>query len=305
MTDTAISTKYKGRFAPSPTGPLHLGSLIAATGSYLQARQHKGTWRVRIDDIDPEREVPGASDDILRTLECYGFEWDGPVIYQRQQLERHQTSLSSLAQTDRLYACTCSRKLINEQANALGQAGVYPGTCRHQTQPVEQPHALRVNTLGAEIIFQDSIQGQQRYSLETCGGDFVVRRADGFIAYQLATAIDDCAEGYTEIVRGADLLDSTPRQIFIQNLLGLHSPAYCHLPVLVDAEGNKYSKQTYAEPLSRKTPSRYLWTVMHFLGQEPPLELRNTSLTELWGWAVQSWKIKAVPVKKNLSLADI
>ena len=221
---------YRGRFAPSPTGPLHFGSLIAATGSYLQSRHQQGEWHLRIEDIDPPREIPGAKDNILRTLETYGFEWDGEIIYQSQRLDIYQDYLERLIDEQQTFACTCSRKDINQLLAKTGMH-VYPGTCRDKTGVAGGQYAYRVIAKDKNITFNDQLQGLQSFEVQTEIGDFVVKRADGLFSYQLAVAVDDGSMGITEVVRGSDLLTSTPRQIYLQQLLKLYTPCYIHLPV--------------------------------------------------------------------------
>jgi len=305
MKDTLDNnTAYRGRFAPSPTGPLHFGSLIAATGSYLQARHQQGEWHLRIEDIDPPREIPGATDSILKTLDAYGFEWDGEVIYQSQRLDIYQKYLNQLAKDHYTFPCTCSRKDIN-QLLTKSSTPVYPGTCRNRTDVTGEQVAYRVIAQDEVVTFHDPLQGKQSVHLQTEIGDFVVKRADGLFSYQLAVAIDDGSMGISEVVRGSDLLDSTPRQIYLQQLLGLKTPDYIHLPVATNAEGQKLSKQTYASALDTTNPVSVLWQVLKILGQSPPHELGNTSLSELWQWAIANWNMQTVPRTSSFIVNDI
>ena len=293
------SHTYRGRFAPSPTGPLHFGSLIAALGSYLQARHQHGQWLVRIEDIDPPREMPGASDDILRTLEAYGFEWDEEVTYQSRRSDVYLDGLAQLRHEGVVYPCTCSRQMIA----AAVQHGplIYPGTCRSQHHHEGKPHALRVLTDNSQIIFMDLIQGNQTVNLEQEIGDFVVRRSDGLFSYQLAVAMDDVLQAISQVVRGADLLDSTPRQIHLQQLLGCSAPEYAHLPVATNVHGEKLSKQTFAAALDKTAPVPTLCSAMRFLGHPPPAQLEHTKLTDFWNWAMSHWHLDAVPRKQAIS----
>lgn len=292
---------YIGRFAPSPTGPLHFGSLLAALASCLEARQQDGQWLVRMEDIDPPREVTGAADLILRTLEHYGFTWDGPVRYQSRRDEAYRAALDELQHSGALYACRCSRRETLEAAAAANlPPGVYPGTCRGEGYTVSGPGALRVRTDGAVIEFTDRLQGTQRQALEREVGDFVVRRADGLWAYQLAVVVDDADQSITHIVRGSDLLDSTPRQIHLQHLLGLPTPRYLHLPVAVNAAGEKLSKQTFAPALPMDNPLPPLWQALAFLGQQPPTELLEGDIAALWRWAVAHWNTAAIPALRAI-----
>ena len=278
-------TEVRGRFAPSPTGPLHFGSLVAAIGGYLSARARDGAWVVRIEDLDPPREQPGAADDILRTLECYGFEWDGPVWYQSMRHAAYEEALATLLRSGALYACGCTRKEIADSSTRGIEGPAYPGTCRSGLGPGRSPRALRVRTDGALIEFVDRLQGTQRSRMETDIGDFVVKRADGLFAYQLAVVVDDAAQGITEVVRGADLLHSTARQIHLQRLLGLPTPAYAHLPIVLNAAGEKLSKQTLAPALPCAEPVPVLWQALRFLGMDPPPQWREAALAELWSAA--------------------
>lgn len=288
---------YVGRFAPSPTGPLHFGSLVAAAGSFLRARTMGGRWLVRIEDIDPPREVPGATDAILHALEAFGLEWDGPVLYQSHHLEVYQEALDSLLRRGLAFPCTCSRKDI---AQTAGPSGVYPGTCRNRRSLPHGPHAIRIMVGDKVVEFEDLLQGPQRQDLARDVGDFVVRRADGFFAYQLAVVVDDAFQGVTEVVRGADLLDSTPRQIHLQHLLGLPTPDYLHLPVAVDAAGDKLSKQTHAPPLDPAQPLPAILKALRFLGLDPDPALADAALAEVWAWAIACFDLTRLPHRLTL-----
>jgi len=284
---------YRGRFAPSPTGPLHFGSLVAAVGSYLEAKKHQGQWLLRMEDLDPPREMPGAADGILAALEAYGFEWDGPVLFQSRRSEAYEAALTELEQAGHLYPCACTRKEIADSALQGIEGPVYPGTCRNGLHGRE-PRAWRVRTTMDATAFDDALQGHQSQNLERDIGDFVLKRADGLYAYQLAVVVDDAAQDITHVVRGADLLASTPRQIWLQRLLGLPTPHYVHLPVAVNRRGEKLSKQTLAVPLDLKMPAPALWQALNFLGQHPPPELCE-DLPALWHWAKACWQLEAVP----------
>src|SRR5882672_12071788 len=238
--------RYRGRFAPSPTGPLHLGSLVAAVGSFLEARTHSGEWLVRMEDLDPPRVVPGAADDILRTLRACGMEWGGTVVYQSTRHDAYHSALHRLREKGLVYPCACSRREIADSAIAGVEGLVYTGTCRASLPAGKAARALRIGTRGAQVAFDDALQGHNAHDVERDFGDFVLYRADDVFAYQLAVVVDDAEQGITDIVRGADLLASTPRQIYLQQLLGLPRPRYAHLPVAVDAMGEKLSKQTFA-----------------------------------------------------------
>lgn len=289
------SKPYRGRFAPSPTGPLHFGSMVAAVGSFLEARHRGGEWLVRMEDLDPPREVPGAGDDILRTLEAFGLNWDGEVVYQSRRQALYEEALEKLRARGALYACACSRREIADSSMSGVDGLVYPGTCRAGIAPGRAPRAWRVKVDGQKIEFIDAIQGRMIRDLAADFGDFVVRRADGFFAYQLAVMVDDAAQGITAIVRGADLIESTPRQIHLQRLLGLPTPDYLHLPVALNAQSEKLSKQTLAAPLDATRPLPALLQVMRFLGQDVPGELMEGSIEDFWRWAVGNWDVGRVP----------
>jgi len=290
-----MAAPYRGRFAPSPTGPLHFGSLIAAAGSYLEARAHGGAWLVRMEDLDPPREMPGAAGLILQTLETYGFEWNGPVLYQSQRSEAYEAALETLKANNQLYPCTCTRKEIADFAVQEGIEGaVYAGTCRTGLHG-RAARAWRVRTTQQAISFDDAVQGYQSQILECDIGDFVLKRADGLYAYQLAVVVDDATQDITHAVRGADLLDSTPRQIWLQRLLGLPTPHYAHLPIAANVAGEKLSKQTRAQSLPLDDPSPWLWRALQFLGQNPPPELTQAPLAALWQWAHGNWHLATVP----------
>jgi len=283
-------SRYRGRFAPSPTGPLHFGSLVAAVGSYLDARHHHGIWLVRMEDLDTPRCVPGAADDIMRTLAAFGLHSDEPVIYQSQRTAAYDEALQRLQDIGVAYPCCCTRKEISDSA-LLGIEGVvYPGTCRHGIPAGREGRAWRVRTDNKTIGFDDALQGRISQHLESEVGDFVVKRADGLFAYQLAVVVDDAHQGITHVVRGADLLASTPRQIHLQGLLGLPTPHYMHLPVAVNETGEKLSKQTLAEAVDTAQPVAALWRALSFLRQHPPQALRKVNLEALWAWARQNWR---------------
>ena len=277
---------YKTRFAPSPTGPLHFGSLVAALGSFLEARARGGEWHVRIDDLDPPREEPGAAAAILRTLEAYGLHWDGEVIYQSTRTEAYKAALGTLLSKGAAFACGCSRKEI-AAAGRRGPAGwIYPGTCRRGLPPGRRGRSVRVAVEGAVTTFEDAACGPVSIDLEAELGDFVIRRADGLFAYHLACVVDDAAAGFTHVVRGRDLLSCTPPQIHLQRLLGLPTPEYLHLPLAVNAAGEKLSKQTHAPPLDDTRPGPAMVEALQLLGLHPPDHLRRASPEEILAWAL-------------------
>lgn len=294
---------YCGRFAPSPTGPLHFGSLVAAVGSYLEARRHGGIWYLRMEDVDQPRCQSGAADDILQTLEMFGFAWDGPVEYQSRRTESYREALESLRCNGLIFPCACSRRELSDSGLAQ-QAGdgaqIYPGTCRAGLPAGKSARSWRLRAADEVIACEDAVQGRIEQNLAREVGDFILLRADGCFAYQLAVVVDDANQGVTHVVRGADLLDSTPRQIALQRSLGLPTPAYAHLPVAVNAAGEKLSKQTRAAPLNCARPQTELCRALAFLGQQPPAELRHATLSELWQWAQASWCLTRVPRQQSL-----
>lgn len=259
--------EYVGRFAPSPTGPLHFGSLVAALASYLEARAAKGKWLLRMEDLDKARAQPGAADDILRALERLGLEWDAPLLVQSARLERYRAALDELTRRGLAYPCSCTRKELEDSALAIDGARIYPGTCRRGLAAGKAARALRLRTHGAPIGFADAIQGWIEQRVEQEVGDFVLLRADGIVAYQLAVVVDDMDQGVTDVVRGADLLDSSARQIHLQRLLGARTPRYAHVPVALNAAGGKLSKQAGARPLDLSDPQAELARARRFLGQ--------------------------------------
>lgn len=278
---------YVGRFAPSPTGPLHFGSLLAAVASYLQAKSRQGRWLLRIEDIDPPREQRGATERIVQALERYGFEWDGDIIYQSASRPAHDRAVQALLDAGHAYPCGCSRRqLADVPRSSLGT--IYPGTCRNGTDAPET--AIRVRTTDESIVFNDQLQGRQENRLETDSGDFIIRRRDGLIAYHLAVVVDDAQERVSEIVRGIDLMDSTPRQIWLQQLLGFHTPTYMHIPVATHPDGDKLSKLTGATEIPLENVSATLLEALRALRQSPPAELDACSLTDVWQWAVRNWR---------------
>jgi len=282
------SAPYRGRFAPSPTGPLHLGSLIAALASWLDARHCGGTWLVRMEDLDPPREEPGAARRILDSLQRHGLSWDGDVMWQGARGAAYAEALETLAAGGHLFRCDCTRQM-------LGPGGACAGHCRDRQAEIASPWAMRVAVpADCRIEFRDRLQGLQVSALGRELPDFVVRRKDGLDAYQLAVVVDDTKQGITDVVRGSDLLDSTPRQIFLQQLLGLGAPRYCHLPVITNSQGQKLSKQNRAPALDDGRPADNLRRALHFLQQEaPPAQLRDVG--DLLAFAARHWDLRRVP----------
>ncbi|MCT7654838.1 tRNA glutamyl-Q(34) synthetase GluQRS [Oceanimonas sp. NS1] len=280
---------------PSPSGPLHFGSLIAALGSYLQARSLTGRWRVRIEDLDPPWEVPGAADDILRTLDAFGLYWDGELVYQSRRHGRYQEILDDWASRGLTYHCHCTRKQI------AAAGGLYTGHCRELGLP-GQDAAVRLKMTAPVYRFHDRLQGEVCVAERLAEEDFIVRRRDGLYAYNLAVVIDDMDAGITEVVRGADLLEPTVRQIALFRLLGAPEPGWLHLPLAVYQGRHKLSKQNHAPPLDNRTPGPALWQALAFLGQQPPVELFGAGAAELLAWAVPNWRLDRVPKGPQIAL---
>jgi glutamyl-Q tRNA(Asp) synthetase len=282
---------YVGRFAPSPTGPLHFGSLVAAVASYLDARSHGGRWHVRIEDIDAPRTVPGAAESILATLVAMGFAWDGLVEWQGERLTRYAQALATLESLGAAYRCRCSRKEIFDSGLAGIEGFVYPGTCRDARVGVDETSAVRVLAGDDAVRFEDRLQGSISQRIGTEIGDFIVKRRDGLFAYQLAVVVDDGDLGVTDVVRGADLLLSTPRQIRLQHLLGLPTPRYLHVPVATRG-GQKLSKQTLAKEIDAADGEAQLARALAFLGQEPAVAGGAKRILEI---AATRWDIARIP----------
>ncbi|SEQ42220.1 glutamyl-Q tRNA(Asp) synthetase [Ectothiorhodospira magna] len=286
---------YVGRFAPSPTGPLHRGSLVAALISFLDARTHQGIWRVRIEDLDPPREQPGAAASILRTLDAHALYWDGDVLYQSTRRAAHAEAIATLQQMGWAYACGCTRREIAAAGNMGREGPIYPGTCRHGLPPGRRPRALRVRTHNDPIHFHDRCHGLVSQCLGQEIGDFIIRRADGLTAYQLAVVVDDAFQGITHVVRGSDLLDSTTRQIHLQHLLGLPTPVYLHHALVLGHSGDKLSKQTHAPAVNTATPLANLVQAMAFLGLPRPENWQDATPTSLLNHALAHWSPPGAP----------
>lgn len=281
-------TPYIGRFAPTPSGYLHFGSLVAALASYLDARAVGGRWLLRMEDLDPPREVPGAHAAILQTLEQYGLEWDGEVLYQSQRHEAYREVVQRLFSQGLAYACTCSRKQLE------GSAGIYPGTCRNAGHsPQDASIRLRVPELSYRL--DDRVQGRFEQHLGRESGDFVIQRRDRLYAYQLAVVLDDAWQGVTDVVRGADLLDSTPRHLYLQELLGLRQPRYLHVPLIIQPDGHKLGKSYRSPPLLGSEAGPLLLRASRALGHQPAAGLRGAPPGEILDWAVAHWDAAKIP----------
>ena len=289
---------YRGRFAPSPTGPLHFGSLVAALGSWLDARSNQGEWLVRIEDIDPPREVSGAADDILRTLENYGLYWDHEVLYQSSQYDYYQQLLQQLLDDNFVYRCNCTRK----QIKATG--GIYSNHCRNKSIKASDEHSLRLKVINPLHGFDDCFQGQCDTELSAANEDFIVRRKDGLYAYMLAVVADDFQQQITHVIRGADLLDTTTQQLCLFNSIKAKPPVFGHLPLVVNSEGLKLSKQNHALPVNVKNASECLWQSLAFLKQSPPESIRKEEKETQLNWAIENWRPAAFAGKMEITHQD-
>ncbi len=277
---------YRTRFAPSPTGPLHFGSLVAALGSHLRAHAQGGLWLIRIEDIDPPRQVKGAIEHQLKTLASFGLRSPLPVIYQSDRIRDHCKAIATLVEQGLAYPCGCSSKEIPKESP-------YPGTCRHGLPPGRVGRSIRLKTHDEVVLFDDALQGAQRQIPSQQTGDFIIRRGDGLIAYQLAVVVDDHAQSITEVVRGADLMDSVGRQCLIYDALKLPRPQYLHLPVVVDANGRKLSKSDGADPIEALNPNQAFRLALRALGHEPPSHAM--SIEAQWQWALKNWALERIP----------
>lgn len=281
-----------GRFAPSPTGHLHFGSLLAAVASFLDAKSRGGRWLVRVENLDPPREVAGSAESILRSLQSFGMRSDEPVLFQRERWPAHKNAMEHLLERGLAYWCGCSR-------SELPASGVYPGTCRNGLPAGKSPRAVRIRTDSAPVRFTDGIRGPQQDSLNQTVGDFIVWRADGLPAYQLAVAVDDAHQGITDVVRGSDLLGSTARQIWVLQKLGLPVPRYAHHPVATTGDRVKLSKRLASDPVTTALPAETLAKALRFLGQPCPSGL---DLVAAWQWALNHWNLEAVPRTDSIVL---
>jgi glutamyl-Q tRNA(Asp) synthetase len=288
---------YRGRFAPSPSGPLHFGSLLAALASWLDARGHRGEWRVRIEDVDETRTVPGAADAILRALEASGLEWDGEVVFQSRRKDRYEAALERLHALGLVYRCRCSRKEVADSAIQGVEGAIYPGTCRGLGLGRDVRGAERLRVEPGEIVFVDRVQGAIAQDVAAQVGDFVVKRRDGLFAYQLAVVVDDAEQEISDVVRGADLLLSTPRQILLQRALGYPTPRYLHVPVATNAAGEKLSKQTRAEAFQPELAVAWLREALAVLGQTP---VEPSTPARMLAAAVATWDPGKVPHLVNI-----
>ncbi|MCZ6831051.1 MAG: tRNA glutamyl-Q(34) synthetase GluQRS [Gammaproteobacteria bacterium] len=285
---------YVGRFAPSPTGPLHLGSLICALASFLDARSNDGRWLLRMEDLDPPREQPGAADSILDSLRAHGLYWDGPVLWQSQRHAAYAAVVDQLLESGRAFRCDCSRQMLAQSG------GVYRGHCRNRNLSCNQPTAVRLRVDEDTLIqVDDGLQQALQQNLAQEVGDFTIQRKDSLFAYQLAVVLDDAEQRCTHVLRGSDLYDSTPRQIYLQQVLGLEQPAYTHIPVITNAAGQKLSKQTHAPALDNAEACRHLCLALKFLNQATPPAHCNTP-DSILSFASERWQLLAVPATMGL-----
>ncbi len=291
-------SSYIGRFAPTPSGFLHFGSLVAALASWLDARAVGGRWLLRMEDIDPPREAPGARDAILQTLERYALVWDGEVVYQSQRHDAYAEVVDRLFRQGLAYACTCSRK----QLEAFN--GIYPGFCRNAGHGRANA-AIRLRVPELSYHFTDRVQGRFEQHLGREVGDFVIQRRDGLYAYQLAVVLDDAWQGVTDIVRGADLLDNTPRQLYLQELLGFSQPRYLHIPLITQPDGHKLGKSYRSPPLAPEQATPLLLRALRALGQATDPALDNASPAEVLAVARQQWRVQAIARQMTLPEADL
>jgi len=281
--DPSARLPYRGRFAPSPTGPLHAGSVLTALASFLDARAHHGQWFVRIEDIDPPRESQAAADAILHTLDALGLHWDDQVLYQSRRHDAYEAALAILQDQQMVFACACSRQQL------APHAGIYPGHCRDLRLPFKPGYAVRCKAPAHTIEFTDRLQGHQVQLPGLAGGDFVVKRREGLPAYQLAVVVDDAFQQITDVVRGVDLLDSTPRQIWLQQQLKLPTPRHAHVPIVLNQEGQKLSKQQLATAVAVQQPGAVLFLALQQLQMQPDPALASAEPGEILAWAIAHW----------------
>jgi len=285
-----MTKNYVGRFAPSPTGPLHFGSLVAAMSSYLEAKSNHGKWLLRIEDLDPPREIAGSADQIITDLESFGFEWDDDIVYQSTHNDLYQDVINTLLEKDLAFYCECSRKELSQQASHSNEI-IYPGNCSHKHLAPNKGLAIRLKVPNETIRFIDEIKGPQSQQLKEKVGDFVIKRKDGLFAYQLAVVIDDAEQNITHIMRGEDLLDSTPRQIQIQRYLSLATPQYAHTPLVMGSDNKKFSKSSPgSKPLDISLQT--LLDSWHFLKQSKVNTHDFDSTESFWSWVIKNWDIE-------------
>ncbi len=285
-------TSYVGRFAPSPSGPLHFGSLVAALGSYLQAKANHGKWLVRIEDLDPPREMPGASEAILEALQAYQLLWDDEVVYQSQRHHLYQAQIDAWLENGDAYYCHCTRKQIKEHG------GFYPGTCRDKHL---KEGAIRLKMTRPVASFFDQKHGTIHIPEQLVNEDFIIKRRDGLFAYNLAVVLDDIDQGVTEVVRGADLIEPTGRQISLYQTLGQPEVSYLHLPLAMDDNGNKLSKQNHATAIDINNPKPALLKAMTFLGFDIPEDIKASEIAQILRWGCENWRLEQLPAEIEIT----
>ncbi|ARN73496.1 tRNA glutamyl-Q(34) synthetase GluQRS [Oceanicoccus sagamiensis] len=291
---------YIGRFAPSPTGLLHIGSLIGALASFLDARANQGQWLLRMEDLDPPREMPGAASAILQSLEDHGLAWDGEVLWQSQRHDAYRQVIDDLLLANKAFYCTCSR------SDLQASHGIYQGQCRGcVTPPADQDFALRLQVDDRVVSFDDAIQGRFSQQLDNDVGDVVLQRKDGLFAYQLAVVVDDAYQAISHVVRGSDLLDSTPRQIYLQQVMAYTTPGYTHIPVITNEQGDKLSKQTFAAPLDSHKAAKNIYLALMFLNQPLPPEDLSQRVDDILAWALANWSVDRIPSVAGLPQSTI
>ncbi|NVC93454.1 tRNA glutamyl-Q(34) synthetase GluQRS [Vibrio natriegens] len=285
-------TSYVGRFAPSPSGPLHFGSLVAALGSYFQAKANHGAWLVRIEDLDPPREMPGATQAILQALQAYQLHWDGEVVYQSQRHHLYQAQIDTWLENGDAYYCQCTRKQIKQHG------GFYPGTCRDKNL---KEGAIRLKMTKPIASFFDLKHGTIQIPEQLVNEDFIIKRRDGLFAYNLAVVLDDIDQGVTEVVRGADLIEPTGRQISLYQILGQPEVSYLHLPLAIDNNGNKLSKQNHATAIDIDNPKPALLKAMTFLGFDITEEIRASDIANILRWGCENWQLEQLPTEIEIT----
>ena len=295
-----VQQPYLGRFAPSPTGPLHYGSLVTAVASYLQARANAGSWHIRIENIDPPREQSGAISSILQTLDDYGFYADRKPILQNHRIDQHKHQALRLFELHYAYVCECSRSQLTKISEQGNMGSIYPGTCQDKKLSLSTQSSIRVRTNHSKIKFLDRVFGQQEIDLRTESGDYVIYRRNDLPSYILAVSVDDIYEQYTEIVRGHDLLAITSRQIHLSNLIGGRVPAFMHIPIITNDAGDKLSKHTHAPALTKYHARDMLLQALIDLGQDPPKNLSWRPLWVIWKWAIRHWQPQYIPVTATI-----
>ncbi|WP_261815915.1 tRNA glutamyl-Q(34) synthetase GluQRS [Vibrio gallicus] len=287
-------TQYIGRFAPSPSGPLHFGSLVAALGSFFQARAQNGQWLVRIEDLDPPREMPGASEDILNSLRAYHLHWDGEVVYQSQRHALYEQQIQQWLTQGQAYYCQCTRKQIK------AEGGFYLGQCRNQNHSASGS-AVRIKIDHSVLQFEDLKHGTISIPPQIAEEDFIIKRRDGLFAYNLAVVLDDIDQGVTEVVRGADLIEPTGRQIALYQILGYTKLSYLHLPLAVTDNGAKLSKQNHAQAIDTCNPIPTLLQAMLFLGFNIPEAIKSQNIEKIIRWGIQNWRLTQLPIETEIT----